>query len=94
MPLARTHLIRCVQAQYTTAKPAPVVLGSGRVLSTEETMAALGYDDRTSFWQAVRRAGLPFVRISARRAVFRERDLEAWMDDRTVGILRRPGGSA
>lgn len=79
----------CVQARYTTTTPAPAVLGSGRVLSTEETMALLGYDDSTSFWQAVRRAGIPFVRISARRAVFRERDLEAWMDSRMVGTTGR-----
>lgn len=52
-------------------------------------MALLGYDDSTSFWQAVRRAGIPFVRISPRRSVFRERDIEAWMDARTVGAPTR-----
>lgn len=48
-------------------------------------MRLFGYTDSTTFWQAVRRAGLPFVRVSSRRAVFRERDLEAWMDARTIG---------
>lgn len=53
--------------------------------STKETMTLFGYSDSTSFWQSVRRAGIPFVRVSARRALFRERDLEAWMDAKTVG---------
>lgn len=48
-------------------------------------MVLLGYVDSTTFWQAVKRAGIPFVRISARRAIFRERDLEAWFDAQTVG---------
>jgi len=69
--------------------PAANALASGRILSTEETMALLGYGDSTSFWQAVRRAGIPFVRISARRAVFRERDLESWLDARTIGFTGR-----
>ena len=68
----------------TQDRPAPV-LSSGRTFDTEETMRLFGYSDSTTFWQAVRRAGIPFVRISARRALFRERDLEAWMDARTVG---------
>ena len=69
------------------AKPVPV-LSSGRTFSTEEAMSLLGYKDSTTWWQAVRRAGIPFVRISSRRAVFRERDLEAWMEARTVGAVR------
>jgi len=71
-------------------KTLPVtLLGSGKVLSTEETMALLGYFDKTTFWQMVKRAGIPHVRLSARRAVFRERDLEAWMDAQTVGAPAR-----
>jgi hypothetical protein len=53
-------------------------------------MRLLNYTDSTTFWQAVKRAGVPFIRISARRAIFRERDLEAWMDARTVGAPVRP----
>lgn len=73
--------------QNTQDRPAPV-LSSGRNFTTEEAMRLLDYKDSTTFWQAVRRAGVPFVRVSARKALFRERDLEAWMDARTVGAVR------
>jgi predicted DNA-binding transcriptional regulator AlpA len=68
----------------TENTPSPV-LSSGRNFSTPEAMSLLGYKGSTEFWQAVRRAGIPYIRISARRAIFRERDLEAWMDAHTVG---------
>jgi hypothetical protein len=78
-------------------RPAPV-LSSGRTFTTEEAMRLFGYKDSTTFFQSVRRAGIPFVRVSARRTIFRERDLEAWMDARTVGTPVRPasttGGAA
>ena len=74
-------------------KPAPV-LNSGRNFSTTESMSLLDYRDSTTFWQAVRRAGVPFIRISARRAIFRERDLEAWMDARTIGGSSPAGSTA
>lgn len=82
---------------HTENKPAPV-LTSGRTFTTEEAMRLFNYKDSTTFFQAVRRAGIPFIRVSARRAMFRERDLEAWMDARTVGAPARPvfqeGGAA
>ncbi|MBC8008595.1 MAG: hypothetical protein H7067_00685 [Burkholderiales bacterium] len=68
---------------------APVILGSGRLLSTTEVMALLGYRDSTTFWQAMRRIGLPFVRLTAKKAVFREADVEAWLSARTVGAPAR-----
>ena len=74
-------------SETTTTVAAPV-LSSGRTFKTEEVMNLLGYEDSTTFWQAVRRAGIPFVRVSTRRALFRERDLEAWMQARTVGNTR------
>lgn len=52
-------------------------------------MNLLGYKGSTEFWQAVRRAGIPFVRVSKRRAIFRECDLETWMQARTVGATAR-----
>lgn len=66
-------------------------LPSGRIITTKDVMSLLGYKDSTTFWQFAKRCGLPFIRVSARRAVFRERDIEAFMDARTVGApVRRP----
>ena len=82
-----------MRSKTNKAKP-PALLGSGRILSTTETMAITGHSDRTSFWQSVKRAGIPYVRISARRAIFRETDLEAWMRAKTVGTIPRGGEAA
>ena len=70
-------------------KQIPALLSSGKILSTAEVMGLLGYTDSTSFWQTAKRSGLPFVRVSAKRAVFREQDLENWMRSRTVGAPSR-----
>jgi predicted DNA-binding transcriptional regulator AlpA len=55
------------------------------MLKTAEVMELFGYADSTTFWQAVRRAGIPFVRVSSRKSLFREHDIEAWMRSRTKG---------
>ena len=48
-------------------------------------MSLLHYSDPKNFWSAVVAAGVPYVRITLRKAIFREADLEAWLDQRTVG---------
>ncbi len=73
----------------TAAAP---VFSTGRIFQTKDAMQLLGFSDSTSFWQAVKRSGLPYVRISARRAIFRETDLTAWMDSRVIGSVGRGGG--
>lgn len=54
-----------------------------------QVMKILGYSDTTSFWQAEKRAGIPYVRISARRAIFEKRAVQAWIDQRTIGAPLR-----
>jgi hypothetical protein len=38
-------------------------------------MELLGYQDRASFWDFVRRSGVPHVRLNARRILFEEQAL-------------------
>ena len=45
----------------------------------------LGYSDAASFWSAVRKGGILHVRINARRIMFDEQAVNAWLDARTVG---------
>jgi excisionase family DNA binding protein len=91
-------LLACEQEASPTNALAGVAIPAhpgdekGRTLRTAEAMRLLGYKDSTTFWQAVRRGGLPFVRVSARRALFRECDIEAWMEARTVGAPLRTAG--
>ncbi len=53
--------------------------------SRDEMMALTGHTDRSAFWQWVRRANVPFVRLSTRKYVFEESAVQAWLKSRTVG---------
>jgi predicted DNA-binding transcriptional regulator AlpA len=55
------------------------------LIKSSAVMATLGYSDRSSFWTAVKAAGIPFVRINSRNCVFEESALRAWIKSRTVG---------
>lgn len=52
-------------------------------------MRLTGHRDRSAFWQWARRAGLPFIKLSAKRYVVEEPTLRAWLDSRTVGSTGR-----
>ena len=62
-------------------------LAGARFLRPAEVFALLGYTDRSAAWQAVKRAGIPFVRINARRCLFEESAVRAWLDAQTVGSV-------
>lgn len=71
----------------------PLVLNGGR-LSLAQVMERYGYQDPKNAWSAIKAAGIPYIRISARRAFFREEDLRRWEDSRVVGGNFRIGGAA
>lgn len=60
-------------------------LSDRRFLKSETVRNMLGYSDAASFWSAVRKGGIPHVRINARRIMFDEQAVNAWLDARTVG---------
>lgn len=47
-------------------------------------MRVLGYADRSSFWKAVKRDGVPYIRVNRRRIVFEAVAIRSWLDSRTV----------
>lgn len=59
--------------------------GGTRFLTAKQVMPVLGYTDVGAFWSAVRAAGIPFVRFNARKILFEEKAVEAWIASRTVG---------
>ena len=63
-------------------------------LKSDQVMTILGYTDRSSFWQAVRRSGIPYVRVNARRCIFDREQLMAWIQRRSVGAVDLNAGSA
>lgn len=60
-------------------------LAGARFLKPAEVMQLTGHTDRSAFWQWARRAGLPFVKLSAKRYLVEETSLRAWLDARTIG---------
>jgi hypothetical protein len=60
-------------------------MGGLRLLQSHQVRDLLGYTDVGAFWAAVRRAGVPHIRINRRRIVFEEAAVMAWLKSRTVG---------
>ncbi len=54
-----------------------------RFLRSGAVMALLGYRNRASFWEFVRRKGVPHVRLSSRKIVFDELTLRDWIERRS-----------
>jgi len=48
-------------------------------------MRLTGHSDRSAFWQWARRAGMPFIKLSAKRYVIEESAFRAWLNSRTIG---------
>ena len=48
-------------------------------------MKYFGYTNRSSFWDFVKRCGVPHIRLNSRRIMFDERALADWLNRRTVG---------
>jgi len=58
----------------------------GQVLLTpKELFKRLGYKNRVAGWKAVKRAGIPRIKINARTYRFDETAVHAWLAKRTIG---------
>ena len=60
------------------------VFSGKRFVKSGAVMELLGYQDRASFWDFVRRSGVPHVRLNARRVLFEEQALLDWLRRRSV----------
>lgn len=60
-------------------------LAGARFLKPAEVMRLTGHSDRSAFWQWARRAGMPFIKLSAKRYVVEESAFRAWLNSRTIG---------
>jgi biotin operon repressor len=56
-----------------------------RFLSSSEVKKLLGYSEENSgeFLQMIRKEGVPFVKLNARRFIFDEAQLAQWIDRRS-----------
>lgn len=60
-------------------------LSEAKFLQTSEVMKLLRFSDRASFWHTARTAGIPFIRVNARRALWEESAVRDWLNRRSVG---------
>ena len=54
-------------------------------------MGLLHYTNRASFWEAVKKEGIPYYRITKRRILFCRRAVERWLKSRCS--INTKGGS-
>ena len=52
-------------------------------LKSTDVMATLGYSNRSSFWEFVRRNGVPHIRLNQRKIIFEEDALGDWLNSRS-----------
>lgn len=63
-------------------------------LTTKAAMARLGYQSTKRFWEAVRRLGIPYSKISSQHVVFDSADITAALEAKRVGVRRPVAGRA
>ncbi len=60
-----------------------------KFLKSSVVMEALGYTNRAAFWDFVRSAGVPHIRLNARRIIFEEAALADWIERRSSAAAPR-----
>lgn len=61
-----------------------IPLEERRFLHADKVRELLGYANRSCFWEAVRRAGIPYIKLNQRRFLFDAAEVEAWLKRRTI----------
>ncbi len=72
-------------------------LAAGQFLKTAEVMKLFGFTNRTTFWQFVKRAGVPYVALGQRTMRFEASALRSYINARSVGhvpTVTDQGGAA
>jgi predicted DNA-binding transcriptional regulator AlpA len=60
-----------------------VSLTARKLLKSSAVMQLLGYENRSAFWDFVRRDGVPHIRFNPRRIMFEEQALSDWLARRS-----------
>lgn len=52
-------------------------------LKSSVVMTTLGYVNRSSFWEFVRKSGVPHIRLNRRNIIFEQQELDGWLARRS-----------
>ena len=55
------------------------------LIPSRAVMAKLGYNNRASFLEFIKREGVPFYRLGARRIMFDPAEVDSWLARHRVG---------
>lgn len=69
-----------MQGQLVQLLARPQVKPLPQLLSSAAVMKLLGYSETEPFLRAARVAGCPMIRINARKILFDQEDLRAWLE--------------
>ena len=61
----------------------PIALTARKLLKSDVVMELFGYQNRSAFWDFVKRDGVPHIRFNARRIMFEEQALNDWLSRRS-----------
>ncbi len=56
-----------------------------QLVPSSAIMAQLDYSNRASFLEFIKREGVPFYRLGARRIMFDQQEVESWLARHKVG---------
>ena len=59
-----------------------------QLVPSSTIMAQLGYSNRAAFLEFIKREGVPFYRLGARRFMFNRQEVDSWL------ALHKVGGTA
>ena len=59
--------------------PPPIAFTARKLLKSDVVMELFGYQNRSAFWDFVKRDGVPHIRFNARRIMFEEQALNDWL---------------
>ena len=74
-------IVRAVMNRLPASPPVP--LATRNLLKSSVVMAIFGYQNRSAFWDFVRRDGVPHIRFNPRRIMFEEAALNDWLAHRS-----------
>ena len=60
-----------------------------QLVPSSAIMTQLGYSNRAAFLEFIKREGVPFYRLGARRIMFDQQEVESWLERHKVGGLAR-----
>jgi len=61
--------------------------GISKLMTSSDVMKLLNYQSKSTFWSAVHKFGIPYIRINSKHCMFEQSVLQDWLKSKAVGSL-------